>query len=216
MKKISIIGGTGDQGKGLALRLGLAGYSIVIGSRSEEKAINVAKEVKEDNPNIDIEGENNEYAAEKGDIVFLTIPFNSQEKIIQPLKDKLNGKIIVDTTVALVPGKPPTTEEVPEGSAAEKLQNILGTDVKVVSGFHTISAHMLMNLDKELKGDTLLAGDDESAKEQVIHITENIGLRGLNAGPLKVSSTLEKITALVIGMNIRYKKKSIGIEFTNV
>ncbi|WP_158211673.1 NADPH-dependent F420 reductase [Alkalihalobacterium alkalinitrilicum] len=216
MKTISIIGGTGNQGKGLALRLGAAGYPIVLGSRSSEKAIKVANEIKEQHGNINIEGVDNGTAAERGDVVILTIPFKSQNDILDPLKEKLSGKIVVDTTVALIPGKPPTTENVPEGSAAEKLQVILGSDVKVVSAFHTISAHMLEDMEKELKGDTLVAGDDAPAKEVVIELANKIGLRGLNAGPLKVSSTLERITALVIGMNIRYKKKSIGVDFTNV
>jgi 8-hydroxy-5-deazaflavin:NADPH oxidoreductase len=216
METISIIGGTGNQGKGLALRLGAAGYSIILGSRSTEKAINVTNDIKELNPTINIEGVDNETAAERGNIVILTIPFKSQKDIVEPLKDKLVGKVVVDTTVALIPGKPPTTESVPEGSAAEKLQSILGPDVQLVSAFHTISAHMLEDLNKELKGDTLVAGDVEEAKEKVITLANNIGLRGLNAGPLKVSSTLERITALVIGMNIRYKKKSIGVNFTNV
>jgi 8-hydroxy-5-deazaflavin:NADPH oxidoreductase len=216
METISIIGGTGNQGKGLALRLGAAGYPIILGSRSSEKAIKVTSEIKEQNPTINIEGVDNETAAARGSIVILTIPFKSQKEIVEPLKEKLSGKIVVDTTVALIPGKPPTTESVLEGSAAEKLQSILGAEVQVVSAFHTISAHMLEDMNKELNGDTLVAGDVETAKEKVIELANKMGLRGLNAGPLKVSSTLERITALVIGMNMRYKKKSIGVNVTNV
>ncbi|RFU65136.1 NADPH-dependent F420 reductase [Peribacillus glennii] len=216
METISIIGGTGNQGKGLALRLGMAGYPIILGSRSSEKAIKVTREIKEEYPDINIEGVDNETAAERGDIVIMTIPFNSQRDIVEPLKEKLRNKIVVDTTVALIPGKPPTTESVPEGSAAERLQSIVGPDVQVISAFHTISAHLLENMNKALEEDTLVAGDDKSAKEKVIELANNIGLRGLNAGPLKISSTLERITALVIGMNIRYKKKSIGVHFSNI
>jgi len=216
METISIIGGTGKQGKGLALRLGKAGYSIVLGSRSLEKAMQVAIEIKEKNPAICIEGVDNTSAAERGTIVFLTIPFRSQEEIIEPLKEYLNRKIVVDTTVALIPGKPPTTEIVQEGSAAEKLQRLLGPEIQVVSAFHTISAHMLENLDQELQGDTLVAGDHEPAKDRVIQLANQLGLRGLNVGPLHVSSTLEKMTALLIGMNMRYKRKSIGVSFTNI
>lgn len=214
--KISIIGGTGNLGKGLAIRLAQAGHHIIIGSRSEEKAIDSANEIKEVIPNIKIEGMDNLQAAQRGEFIILTIPYKSLEETLVGIKDHVAEKVVVDTTVALIPGKPPTTEQVPEGSAAEKVQHLLGDDVQVVSAFHTISAHLLQEFDHELNGDTLVAGNYNEAKQMVMELAEEIGLRALNAGPLKMSSTLENITALLIGMNIRYKKKSIGVNFTNI
>lgn len=214
--KISIIGGTGNLGKGLAIRLAQVGHHIILGSRTEEKAINSANEIKEMIPGIEIEGMGNSQAAQRGEAIILSVPYKSLEETLVSIKEQAAGKVVVDTTVALIPGKPPTTQQLPEGSAAEKAQHLLGDNVQVVSAFHTISAHLLQELNHELSGDTLVAGNDKEAKQLVMTLAEEIGLRALNAGPLKVSSTLEKVTALVIGMNIRYKKKSIGVNFSNI
>ncbi|MDN3016187.1 NADPH-dependent F420 reductase [Paenibacillus sp. BSR1-1] len=214
--RISIIGGTGNQGKGLALRLGKAGYQILLGSRSKERAEDIANELKEKNPDIIIEGLGNIEAANKGDLIILTIPYTSIDKTVLELREAVKGKVVVDTSVALVPGKPPSTKRVPEGSVAQKINNIIGDEAKVVSAFHTISAHLLQELNKEISGDTLIAGDDQEAKEIVSIMAEKIGLRPLDAGPLRVSSILEELTSLLIGMNIRFKKKSIGVTFTNI
>jgi 8-hydroxy-5-deazaflavin:NADPH oxidoreductase len=214
--RISIIGGTGNQGKGLALRLGKAGYHILLGSRSMEKAVDAANEIKDKNPDINIEGLDNFQVADRGDVIILTIPFRSINEIMEGLHGVVRGKVVVDTSVALIPGKPPTTERIPEGSIAQKIQELVGEETKVVSAFHTISAHLLQDLDKELSGDTLIAGDNPEAKEVVMALAEKIGLRPLDAGPLRVSSTLEDLTSLLIGMNIRFKKKSIGISFSNI
>lgn len=214
--RISIIGGTGNQGKGLALRLGMAGYQIFLGSRSKERAVIISNELKEKNPDISIEGLGNIEAASKGDLIILTIPFKSIDETVSGLREEVRGKVVVDTSVALVPGRPPSTEQIPEGSVAQKIEKIIGNEVKVVSAFHTISAHLLQDLDKELSGDTLIAGDNQEAKEKVMIMAEKIGLRPIDAGPLRVSSILEELTSLLIGMNIRFKKKSIGVNFTNM
>ncbi|WP_047154805.1 NADPH-dependent F420 reductase [Aneurinibacillus tyrosinisolvens] len=214
--RISIIGGTGNLGKGLALRLGKAGYHIFLGSRLMEKAIDAANEIKEKNPDFKIEGLDNIQAASMGDVIILTVPFKSIEEIMTGVCENAKGKVIIDTSVALIPGKPPTTERIPEGSVAQKVQEIVGEETQVVSAFHTVSAHLLNDLDKELSGDTLIAGDNQEAKEIVMTLAEKIGLRPLDAGPLRVSSTLEDLTSLLIGMNIRFKKKSIGINFVNI
>lgn len=214
--RISIIGGTGNQGKGLALRLGKAGYQILLGSRSKQRAEDIANELKEKNPDIIIEGLGNVEAANKGDLIILTIPYTSIEETVIELREAVKGKVVVDTSVALVPGKPPSTKPVPEGSVAQKINKIIGDEAKVVSAFHTISAHLLQELNKEISGDTLIAGDDQEAKEIVSIMAEKIGLRPLDAGPLRVSSILEELTSLLIGMNMRFKKKSIGVTFTNI
>jgi NADPH-dependent F420 reductase len=214
--RVSIIGGTGNQGKGLALRLGKAGYHILLGSRLVEKAVATANEINEYNPDIKIEGLDNIQAANSGDVIILTIPFSSIDEIIEGLRGNVRHKVIIDTSVALIPGKPPTAARISEGSVAQKIQKIIGEEAQVVSAFHTISAHLLQDLDKELCGDTLIAGDDMEAKKVVMTLADKIGLRPLDAGPLRVSSTLEELTSLLIGMNIRHKKKSIGVNFTNI
>lgn len=213
---ISIVGGTGNLGKGLAIRLAQVGHHIILGSRTVEKAIKSANEIKEMISDIEIEGMGNSQAAQRGEVIILSVPYKSLEETLVSIKEQVAGKVVVDTTVALIPGKPPTTEQLPEGSAAERVQHLLGDNVQVVSAFHTISAHLLQEFNHELDGDTLVAGNNKEAKQVVMKWAEEIGLRALNAGPLKVSSTLENITSLLIGLNIRYKKKSIGINFSNI
>jgi hypothetical protein len=214
--KISVIGGTGNQGKGLTLRLAKAGHDVAIGSRSAEKAKECAAAIREAHPEFAVAGMSNADAAAYGEIAVMTLPFAAQPDIVPGLAPHLEGRIVVDTTVALIPGKPPTIADVPEGSSGVRLKAMLGNGVRLVTAFHTISAHMLERLDRPLTGDTLVAGDDPEAKEAVIRLAESIGLRGLDAGPLHVSKTLESITAMLIGMNMRYKRKSIGISFVNI
>ena len=214
--KISVIGGTGSQGRGLALRLAKAGYAVAIGSRSEEKAKECAASIREAHPAFSVEGMSNRDAAAYGEIAIMTLPYAAQQDIVPVLAPQLQGRIVIDTTVALIPGKPPTIADVPEGSSGARMKGMLGEGVRLVTAFHTISAHMLERMDRPLTGDTLIAGDDPEAKEAVIRLAESIGLRGLDAGPLRASKTLESITAMLIGMNMRYKRKSIGISFVNV
>ena len=214
--RISIIGGTGNQGKGLALRLGKAGYPIYLGSRSKEKAAEAVREIKEIHPEIEIEGFDNFQAAGLGDLVIFTIPYKTIKEVIPNLRSQVKGKVVVDTSVALIPGKPPTVEKIQEGSVAQKIQGYMGNETHVVSAFHTISAHLLNNLAEPLNGDTLVAGDNQEAKEIVMELASKLGLRPLDAGPLGVSHVLEDLTALSIGLNMRYKRKSIGVRFTGL
>jgi 8-hydroxy-5-deazaflavin:NADPH oxidoreductase len=218
--KIGIAGGTGQLGYGLALRFYVTGYKVVVGSRQLAKAEEAVAKLTEAGSKIG-EGKGSltaatiEGCAAQSDIIFLAVPFAAQLATTQKLYPGCIGKVVVDTTVPLAPGNP-TEIQVMYCSAAEGVQTALGAETKVVSGFHTVSHTLLSNLEKTLEGDVLICGDDEGAKNQAIEIAAKIGMRGIDAGPLTNSRTLERITPLIIGMNKRYKKRHIGLHFTGL
>ncbi|MFQ6090694.1 MAG: NADPH-dependent F420 reductase [Candidatus Bipolaricaulia bacterium] len=221
-KKIAIIGGTGRQGFGLALRLVQSGAEVIIGSRNEKKARRRAQELverfnlQEAQAEESVSGLANRAAAKEADIVFMTVPYPAGKEIARSLKDVLKGKVLVDSSVPLKSFKPPEVEMPPEGSAAEEIQALLGDEVKVVGAFKTISAHALSNLEHRITSDVLICGDDQEAKDGVREICEGLGLRAFDAGGLRSARAIERLSALLIGLNQRYKRKAIGIRLTGV
>jgi NADPH-dependent F420 reductase len=216
--RIGIAGGTGQLGYGLALRFLTVGYEVVIGSRQREKAEEAASKLKTESQQGDnavVRGGTIEECAQQSDIIFLAVPFAAQLATAQKLYPACIGKVVVDTTVPLMPGNP-TEIHVMYCSAAEGVQTALSAETKVVSGFHTVSHTLLSNLEKELEGDVLICGDDDAAKQAVVEIAKKIGMRGIDAGPLTNARTLERITPLIIGMNKRYKRRHIGLHFTGL
>jgi NADPH-dependent F420 reductase len=206
---VGILGGTGKEGTGLALRLAKAGHTIVIGSRDVERARAKAAE-------LDVEGGTNREAAERGEIVLVTVPFGGHRALLEELRDALASKIVVDTVVPLDfkarhPYAPP-----PEGSAAEEAQAVLGAGAKVVAALHQIAAHELAAVDHAIEADGLYAGDDAGAKERVADLIRLLGVRPVDAGPLRNASILESITPLLIEINKRHKIKSSGIRITGI
>ncbi|CAB3289179.1 F420-dependent NADP reductase [Methanocaldococcus lauensis] len=220
--KISILGGTGDQGFGLALRLA-KNNKIIIGSRKKEKAEEAAKRAKEilkqREIEADIVGLENKDAAKEGDVVILSIPYEYTLSTIKQLKEELKGKIVVSIGVPLataIGDKPTRLLFPPDGSVAEMVQNVL-KESKVVSAFQNVCHAVLEDLDNPVDCDILVCGNDEEAKKVVINLANQIdGVRAIDCGNLEKSRIIEAITPLLIGLNIKYKSKGTGIRITNL
>lgn len=224
-QRIAIIGGTGDQGKGLALRWAQAGFDIVVGSRAAERASDAAKEMldtlaKAGVANAAVSGAHNTEAAASSSIVVLTVPFAAQINTLKEIRDKLQpGAVVIDVTVPLEPavgGKPTRTLGVWAGSAAEQCKEQLPDTVTIVSAFHNVGAEALADLSHEVECDVIVCGDKKDAKETIRPMVVAIpGCRYVDGGVLANSRTVEAITALLIGINIRYKTHS-GIRITGL
>ena len=216
---IPIIGGTGALGYGLAVRLARAGQTIVIGSRKPERAEEAAAKLRKAVPGAEIEGLPNDEAAKRGPIVFLTVPFRAQSETLTNLNDALTeGQLLVDCTVPLaaaISGKATRTVGVWQGSAAQQAQEMAPDGVTVVSALQTVSAPILAG-DGPLDEDVLVCGDRKADKARVAKVIELVdGLRAVNAGPLEQARIVEPLTALLIGINIRYKTHA-GIRITGL
>ncbi len=215
-QKIAIIGGTGKEGKGLAYRWAKAGYTILIGSRVREKALATVAELKEKlGQSVQMEGMTNQEAAEKADIVVLTVPYAAHQETLISIREQVQGKIFIDVTVPLVPPKVTRVHIPPAGSAAQEAQNILGPDVQVVSAFQNISYEHLLN-DHEVDCDVLVCGGTRAARAEVIKLVEAAGLTGWDAGPIENSIVAEGLTSILIGINKQYGVESAGIRITGV
>lgn len=210
------------QGPGLALRFALAGHDILIGSRLIEKAKEAVDEILArlaESPSSGIghvTPHTNEDAASQSEIVMLTIPYPHYQDLLANIRKSLRGKILVDVTVPLINYKPPQVEYPEEGSAGEQIQRIVGSDVKVVGAYKTTPAKRLSAIEREMSSDALVCGDDEAAKQTVIELTEQINMNAYDAGPLSMARVLEGMTAMLIGMNQRYKKHSIDVKMTGL
>jgi hypothetical protein len=217
---IPIIGGTGALGAGLARRWARAGTPIVLGSRSAERAEEAAAKVREAVPGAKVEGLLNEEAAQRGEVVFLTVPFRAQSENLNNLREALRpGQILVDCTVPLaaaVSGKATRSLGVWQGSAAQQAQEMVPEGVTVVSALHTVGAPTLADLDAELDEDILVCGDRKADKARVARLIESIpGLRAVNAGPLEMARIVEQLTPMLISVNVRYKAHA-GIRLTGL
>lgn len=207
---VSIIGGTGALGFGLAVRLTHAGVPVVIGSRDAGRAEEAAQKVRDKVPDADVQGLQNADAARASDIVFLCVPFRSQSENLTNLKGVWReGQLLVDATVPLaaaVSGKATRTLGVWQGSAAQQAAEMADAGVRVVAALHTVSAATLGDLDKQLGEDVLVCGDKRDDKREVARTIDRIeGLRCVDAGPLEMARIVEPITAMLIGINGRYK-----------
>ena len=211
---IAILGGTGKEGKGLAYRWARAGYRVVIGSRTSDKAHAAAKEIKEMlGEGVAIEGLSNPDAAQNADIVVLTVPYSAHQSTLESVKDNLKGKILVDVTVPLVPPKVATVQMPAAGSAAQEAQKIVGEDVEVCSAFQNIShEHLLGNA--EVECDVLVTGTSKEARAETLKLVEAAGLRGWDAGPIENSVVIEGMTSVLIGINKKYGSTYAGIKIT--
>jgi 8-hydroxy-5-deazaflavin:NADPH oxidoreductase len=217
--QIPIIGGTGALGYGLAVRLLRTGRSIVIGSRKIERASEAAEKLRAAVPGGEVEGLENPEAAQRGPIVFLTVPFRAQSETLTNLKGSLTeGQLLVDCTVPLaaaLSGKATRTIGVWQGSAAEQAQEMAPDGVTVISALHTVSAPTLAG-DAPLDEDVLVCGNRRADKKRVAEVIELIeGLRAVDAGPLEAARIPESLTALLIGINGRYKTHA-GIRITGL
>jgi len=208
MASIAVIGGTGALGKGIARRLAKAGHHVTIGSRTQEKAEAVASA-------MGVAGAANEEAAQGKDIVIVTVPYESQATTLGQIRDKVGSAIVVDTTVPLVPPKVMRVQLPAAGCAALEARDHLGPDVRLVTAFHNVSAHLL-DSDEEIDCDILVFSDDVEARGVVVDLCPGMGLRGLAGGSLANSAAAEALTSILIYMNKTYKADGAGIRFTRL
>jgi 8-hydroxy-5-deazaflavin:NADPH oxidoreductase len=220
-RKIAILGGTGPEGSGLANRLARAGEHIVIGSREAARAQESAQQLR---ANIggaaQIDGADNATAAGQCDIAVLTLPFSGQAALLKQLKAIWKpGTIVIDTTVPLAAtlgGSPTRLIGVWQGSAAEAAAELLPAGVSIAAAFHNLGAELLAG-DGPVDCDVLVCSNDEKSKQVAMELAAKIpGVRALNGGKLENARIVESITALLIGLNIRYKVHSAGLRFTGL
>jgi NADPH-dependent F420 reductase len=217
---ITVIGGTGEEGFGLTLRLAKAGRHVIIGSRSEEKGQTVAAKAREIlGEGALVDGTTNEKAAEQGDVVFVTVPFGGQADIYRAIKDHVaEGKIVVDCTSPLataVGGRAWQVVRPWHGSAAEQAKAILNPKVNMVAAFHTVSGEQLQDIERSLESDVFVCGKDPSAKATVGELIDQIpNLRWVDAGDLTMARIVETMTALLISVNRAYKLHDAGFRVT--
>jgi NADPH-dependent F420 reductase len=215
---LAVIGGTGAEGSGLVLRWAAAGYPVIIGSRSAEKANAVSAELNAQRSanGAAIRGATNTYAAAVADVVVLSVPYSAQSGTIEQIIEGSQGKVLVTVGVPLKPPKVATVWQPEDGSAALEAQTQLGNDVKVVAAFQNISATHLLDLTWEPDSDVLITGDDREAKQVAVELAQAAGFFGIDAGPLANASVVEGLTAVLIGINIRNKVKGAGIHITGI
>jgi NADPH-dependent F420 reductase len=215
-QSVAILGGSGAEGGGLALRFAAAGYKVVIGSREAAKAQDAARKIAERLPKAQIYGADNQSAAGQADIVVLTVPFGAQRSTLESVRQQLQGKILVDVTVPLVPPKVSQVQLPAEHSAAIGAQKLLGENVKVVSAFQNVSAHQLEHLGEPVDCDVLVCGDDKEAREAVVQLARDAGMIAWHGGVLANSVAAEALTSVLIFMNRRYKVPGTGIRITGL
>jgi NADPH-dependent F420 reductase len=214
---IAVLGGTGKEGGGLALRWAHKGHRVVIGGRDAGRAAEAASAMRETlGGTADVSGAANPDAAASCDIVVLAVPYAAQQATVQDVRGALAGKILIDVTVPLVPPKVSRVQLPEGGSAVEAVQKLLGEEVRVVSAFQNISAHHLTKLDEVIECDVLVCADDPAAADEVVALAEEIGLKAWNAGPLANSVVAEGLTSVLIALNRRYKVPGSGIRITGV
>lgn len=213
---IAVIGGSGAEGSGLALRWAKAGYRVLLGSRGADRAEAKAAELNALLGKDQVVGLANGDAASQADVAVLTVPYAAQLSTLRDLKGTLAGKILVDVTVPLVPPKVSRVQLPEGGSAVVIAQNELGPDVKVVAAFQSVSAHHLLDLEHQVDCDVMVFGDDKDARETVVKLAEAIGMCGLHAGPLANSAAAEALTSVLIFMNRHYKSPGTGIKITGL
>ncbi len=220
-RKIAILGGTGAEGTGLAFRLAKAGEHILIGSRDAARAQETAKLLRERiGTTAQIEGLDNFSAAAACDVAVLTVPFSGAAALLKQLKTTWKpGIIVIDTTVPLaatVGGTPTRMLGVWQGSAAEQTRELLPAGVSMAAALQNLGAELLSG-NEPVDCDVLVCGDDENAKQVAFELVSKIpGARPLNGGKLENARIVESLTALLIGLNMRYKVHGAGIRFTGL
>ncbi len=213
---IAVLGGTGKQGGGLALRWGHFGHPIIIGSRSAARAAAAAAKINAALGREIARGSDNPSAARDAEIVVLAVPYPAQRLTVEEVRGALTGKILIDVTVPLVPPRVSRALLPQGGSAVEAMQELLGREVRVVSAFQNISAHDLNHLDREIDCDVLVCANDKAAADIVVGLAKSIGLDAWNAGVLANSVVSEALTSVLIALNQTYKAPGAGIRITGI
>ena len=210
--KVAIVGGTGNLGGALALRLGAPGVKIIIGSRDAEKAKKAVETLKPSLRAGEIEGMTNQGAVKGADFVIIAVPYEGHAQMVTDLKGQLLGKIVIDAVVPLNKGRPFVP---PAGSALQEAQEILAGEALVVGALHNISAVDLGDVEAPL-GDVLVCGDNAESKQKVMEIIQRIGARAFDGGPAGNAYVIEGLTGVIISLNRRYKSKHGSIKVTGI
>jgi hypothetical protein len=211
---IAVLGGTGKEGKGLAYRWAKAGYQVLIGSRSSEKAVTVASEIMELlEGSSSVVGTTNLEAAQQADIVVLSVPYAAHRETLESVKDALKGKLLIDVTSPLVPPRVSKVQMPAAGSAAQEAREIVGESVEVVAAFQNVSHEHLLG-EEEVECDVLVTGTSKQARAEVLTLVEATGLTGWDAGPIENSVVVEGLTSVLININKQYGSTHAGIKIT--
>jgi NADPH-dependent F420 reductase len=213
---ISIIGGTGAEGSALAKRWAATGYTVIIGSRSAERATETANALNAELNSTLVQGMDNTTAARQGDIIVLTVPYAAHAPTLTDLKPHLEGKIVVDCTVPLQPPHVMRVQLPSAGSAAMEAQELLGEGVRVVSAFQNVAAERLADLSADVNCDVLVTGNDKDSRETVVQLAIAAGMTAYHAGRLENAAAAEALTSILIFMNKHYKAHGAGIRITNL
>ena len=209
---LAVIGGTGDLGGALARRWARSGYPVILGSRDPARAADAAASLAAE-CGAAMRGLGNRAAAAAADIVVVTVPWATQQAVLEDIRPVVTGKLVVDTTVPLVPPKVMRVQLPEEGSAAVRAQQILGPGVMVVSAFHNVAAHKLA-LTQPVDCDVLVFGDQKEARDRVVALVAAAGLRGLHGGALVNSAAAEALTSILIFINKTYAVDGAGLRIT--
>ena len=211
---IGVLGGSGALGSGLSYRLGKAGYQVIIGSRNPGKASEKVNEINLRLKQEKISIQSNYLAAEKSELVILAVPFSNHRVIVEEIATVVQNKIVLDTTVPLVPPKVARVQLPEYGSVAKKTQELLGKEVRVVSAFQNVAASHL-NGDDALLGEILVFGNNKDARETIIGLIQEIGMKGWHAGSIDNSVVAESMTSVLIFMNKFYNMEGAGINIVD-
>lgn len=214
MLTVAVLGGTGKEGKGLAYRWAKAGYQVLIGSRTPEKAITAAAEIIELlEGSGSVVGMSNQEAARQANIAVLSVPYAAHRATLEGIKDSLKGKLLIDVAVPLMPPKVSKVQMPPAGSAAQEAKEILGDGVEVVAAFHNVSYEHLLG-ESDVDCDVLVTGTSKDARHEALKLVEAAGLIGWDAGPIENSVVAEGLTSVLININKQYGSTHAGIKIT--
>jgi 8-hydroxy-5-deazaflavin:NADPH oxidoreductase len=216
MMSIAVLGGTGNEGAGLAKRWALGGYRVIIGSRDPERAATRAAELNAELGGEYIVGMGNSEAAQAANLVVLSVPYSAHKATIESVKEHLSGKVLVDVTVPLQPPQVRTVYVPPGNAAALEARSYVGDDVRVIAAFQNVSAPKLKDPQTVVDCDVLVCGDDIDAKKEVIQLVEAAGMRGIDAGPLENAVAVEALTPVLLYINKTYGVKGAGIRITSL
>ena len=214
MLTVAVLGGTGKEGKGLAYRWAKAGYKILIGSRTPEKAVSTSAEIIElMDGSGSVVGMSNPEAAALADIVVLTVPYSAHRATLESVKESVKGKLFIDVTVPLMPPRVSKVQMPPAGSAAQEAKEILGEEVEVVAAFQNVSHEHLLG-ESNVDCDVLVTGSSKDARRETLKLVEAAGLIGWDAGPIENSVVVEGLTSVLIYINKQYGSSHAGIRIT--
>ena len=213
--RVALVGGTGKEGRGMAMRWARAGHELFIGSREAERAVATADELRAKVGGT-ITGGDNVAAVRASELVVLSVPYAAHASTLQLLKPELGSRVLIDITVPLQPPKV-TSVHLPAGQAAAlEAQELLGPSARVVAALHHVSAVHLMDLEHAIECDVLACSDDKSALAEAMKLIQDLGVRVFDAGALRNAIALESITPLLLHLNRQQKGRSAGIRLTGV